>query len=767
MNAAAGQLDDFRQEVRTFIANNLPDDLRNSVAARRLPTVAEMSRWQKILNTMGWAAPAWPAEYGGTGWPAEKLAVFNEEMALSGAPILESLGIMTIGPTIFNYGTEAQKKKFLPRILCVDDFWAQAYSEPNAGSDLASLICSARLEGDNYIINGTKIWQSHAHCSNWAFTLVRTETVEGRKHQGITALLVDLSAPGIDVRPIRFMNGALFHSEIFFDDTKVPVENLVGEHGQGWGLAKGLLNFERLFGSRLPECRVELEKLRELMQTHGAGGSSLHDISDHARRFAGVELRYIAFEGNWWKELARMAAGSENSMEISKIRTTGTAILKDIIDLQLQAAGPVGLLFNADVVNEAIPAADVIPLSGDHAENIQLQHFRYRGISLGAGSAEMQSEIISRGIYDHNQPIELVDRTDDQRMLAEAFGKMLDRRYDFDNRQKIITQKHGFESEFWAELEDAGVFDLMADDSDCEAFGNLMITAETFGASLVVEPWAWRAVVACSPLADQVVRGEPLALAWLEERARFDPLFCETSAVRHDDGWKLSGRKILVAGVAGASRILLTARIEADEFAIFSVDADAEGMVVTAMQTYDGRAVSTLEFNNVTLRSGALVARGGGAEKNLCDLIDDMVLVTCGEALGAITSAIEITIEHQKTRTQFGRTLSQFQALRHRMVGHLVGLYHARSLVNHAVKTRSENHPNSSACISAAKHAIGTVGRDIGHDVLQLHGAIGFQDETAISHYAKRLIASDTMFGDAGHHLGRWIAGSPTRNVGR
>jgi len=271
------------------------------------------------------------------------------------------------------------------------------------------------------------------------------------------------------------------------------------------------------------------------MNTHGPGGSSLHRSPDHARRFAEAELRYLAYEGNWWKELVRMAGGQENNIEISKIRTTGTALLKDIIDLQLQVAGPVGLLFNADVVDEAIPAKDVKPLSSDHAENIHIQHFRYRGISLGAGSAEMQSEIISRAVYDHNQPFELVDHTDDQRMLAEAFDKMLKRHYDFDSRQKIIKERCGYDQDFWVELEKSGVFELMADKGNPEAIGNLMITAETFGASLVVEPWAWRAVATCSPLADQIVDGEPLALAWIEEFSRFDPLFCETTAVSIDD----------------------------------------------------------------------------------------------------------------------------------------------------------------------------------------------------------------------------------------
>lgn len=757
MNGFTEDYMDFRKEVRDFIANNLPDDLRNSVAARRLPTVKEMGRWQKILNTVGWVAPAWPREYGGTGWPAEKLAVFNEEVALSGAPMLENLGILTIGPTIYNFGTEAQKKKFLPRILSFDDFWAQAYSEPNAGSDLASLTCAARLEGDHYVINGSKIWQSHAHCSNWAFTLVRTETVEGNKYQGITALLVDLTAPGVEVRPIRFMNGALFHSEIFFDGAKVPVENLVGKHGQGWGLAKGLLNFERLFGSRLPDCRVELQKLRELMTNHGAGGTSLHDSPGYAHRFAEAELRFLAFEGNWWKELARMAGGQENNIEISKIRATGTALLKDIVDLQLQVAGPVGLLFNADVVDETVAAKDVTPMSDDHVENIHILHFRYRGISLGAGSAEMQSEIIARGIYDHGQPIELIDQTDDQRMLTEAFGKMLERSYGFDSRQRIIKEMGGFDEEFWAELEESGVFDLLCDSSDPEAIGNLIATAETFGASLVVEPWAWRVVAACSPLAGHVEKGEPLALAWIEERARFDPLHCETKAIAQGDGWVISGRKILVAGASKARKILVSARLDNGDFAIFSVKADAVGIGTRAMQTYDGRAVATLEFDDVPLGPDALILQGTKAETALHQMLDDMVLVTCGEALGAITQALATTIEYQKTRRQFGRSLSQFQALRHRMVNHVIGLYHARSLVNKAVGARGAEQPNSSACISAAKNAIGTIGRNVGHDILQMHGAIGFQDETAISHYAKRLIATDTMFGDATYHLNRWI----------
>jgi len=255
----------FRDEVRAFLGEALTPELR--AAGRSMTSVyahPDVSLpWQRILHAKGWVAPAWPVEYGGCGWSAAKRSIFAEELSLAGAPPLSPMGLGMCGPVLIGHGTAAQKARFLPPMLSAEDFWCQGYSEPGSGSDLASLQMSARADGDDFICNGHKIWTTHANFANWIFCLVRTSQ-EAIRQRGITFILIDMKTPGVEVRPIVSLSGEHIQNEIFFTDVRVPRENVVGEVGDGWTVAKYLMQFERGGGSSAPGFKARLSRIRAM-----------------------------------------------------------------------------------------------------------------------------------------------------------------------------------------------------------------------------------------------------------------------------------------------------------------------------------------------------------------------------------------------------------------------------------------------------------------------------------------------------------------------
>lgn len=266
----------FRDEVRDFLATHLTDDLR---AAGRLATsvFADPERamaWQRILHARGWAAPHWPREYGGAGWSVSQRAIFTEELVRAEAPPLIPMGLLMCGPMLIGCGNEEQKAYYLPRILSGEDFWCQGYSEPGAGSDLASLQTFAESDGDDYIINGTKIWTTYAMHANRMFALVRTRR-EGKPQAGITFLLIDMASPGIRVDPIVGLDEVPEQCQVFFDNVRVPKKNRVGAENEGWAVAKYLLMFERGGGEYGPALRVQLQKVRQMAAQQKTPGGSL------------------------------------------------------------------------------------------------------------------------------------------------------------------------------------------------------------------------------------------------------------------------------------------------------------------------------------------------------------------------------------------------------------------------------------------------------------------------------------------------------------
>ncbi len=271
-------LEAFRQEVRGWIAANLTDDLRDA-AARATSVFVDKPHamaWQAILHRHGWAAPHWPREYGGTGWDETQRHIFDSELAAAGAPSLSPMGLRMVAPCIMRFGTPEQKAHYLPRILSGEDFWCQGYSEPQAGSDLASLSLRAERDGDDYVLNGSKIWTTHAHFANRMFCLVRTSR-DGRPQQGITFLLLDMALPGIEVRPILTLSGDHDFNQVFFDNVRVPQSGRLGEEDQGWGVAKYLLEFERSAAyaagltAALGGTNAQVENAAEIGMEHNLG----------------------------------------------------------------------------------------------------------------------------------------------------------------------------------------------------------------------------------------------------------------------------------------------------------------------------------------------------------------------------------------------------------------------------------------------------------------------------------------------------------------
>src|SRR6201986_1721360 len=329
----------FRQDVRAFIAEaktKLPKGLGAPEAADR--TKEDFLGWHRILAKKGWAAPHWPTQYGGTGWNVTQRYIYNEESAQAEAPILLPFGLAMVGPVIFTYGNEEQKKKFLPRILSGEDWWCQGYSEPGAGSDLASLKTRAVREGDHYIVNGQKTWTTLAQFADWIFCLVRTDP-NAKQQEGITFLLIDMKTPGITVKPIIVLDGAHEVNEVFFDNVKVPVENRVGEENKGWTYAKFLLVNERSGIARVAGSKRAVERLKEIAAKDLLDGKPLIENEEFARKVADLEIQLTGLEYTELRTLAQEAKGQMAGPESSILKIKGTEIQQRITELVVEAVG--------------------------------------------------------------------------------------------------------------------------------------------------------------------------------------------------------------------------------------------------------------------------------------------------------------------------------------------------------------------------------------------------------------------------------------------
>ena len=360
----------FRDDVRSWLEKNLPEDLDRKVANYEHLSKDDLLRWHRILAKQGWVAPAWPKVWGGTGWNVVQRYIFEEELGYAGSPPLIPFGLSMCAPVLLQFGSEAQKKRFLPRIYQGEDFWCQGYSEPGSGSDLASLKTRAVRVDDQYIVNGQKTWTTLAHYADWIFCLVRTDPTGGKRQEGISFLLMDMKTPGITVRPLILMDGAHEVNEVFFDDVKVPAENLVHEEGKGWTVAKYLLGHERMNTGRIGESKRQLAKLKEF-------SSSKIDDFRFRDRLTRLEVELQALEITNLRFLDRMRhTGQPPGADVSMLKIRGTEIQQGLTELMMQAADPAA--------------------HDDFSSSVRKKYLSTRKTTIYAGSNEIQRNIIAK-----------------------------------------------------------------------------------------------------------------------------------------------------------------------------------------------------------------------------------------------------------------------------------------------------------------------------------------------------------------------------------
>ncbi len=373
----------FQKEVRAFFSENVTDEIRRGYTGGEVDP-AIMVKWQKILHKQGWVAPNWPADIGGTGWTITQKYIFENECAESGAPSVIPFGLKMVAPVIYTFGSDEQKKRFLPDILESNVWWCQGYSEPGAGSDLAALQTKAELDGDHYVVNGQKIWTTYAQDADWIFCLVRTSS-EGKRQAGISFLLIDMKTPGVEVRKIDTIDNQHTLNEVFFDNVRVPVENRIGEENKGWTYAKVLLTHERTAIAGVAQSKKGIQKLREFAAQEKVGAGVLADDPLFAAKIAKVEIDLMALEYTELRAIASVSAGGAPGPESSILKIRGTEIQQAVSELTIEACG-----HYAHVIN------DGEAIGNDMSWVASAKYLYGRASTIYGGSNEVQKNIIAK-----------------------------------------------------------------------------------------------------------------------------------------------------------------------------------------------------------------------------------------------------------------------------------------------------------------------------------------------------------------------------------
>ena len=385
----------FRDKVRSFMKEKLPAAIRNKLIEGRRLSKDDLVDWQRILNAKGWAVPHWPKEWGGTGWGPVEIYLFRDEMQQAPAPEPLPFGVNMLGPVLIAFGSDEQKKKFLPRIANLDDWWCQGFSEPGSGSDLASLKTSAKRVDGHYVVNGQKTWTTLAQYADWIFCLVRTDPAV-KKQEGISFLMIDMKTPGITVRPIQTIDGGSEVNEVFFDDVKVPAENLIGQENKGWDYAKFLLGNERTGIARVGASKARIRRLKELAGLEQAGGKPLMADERFRAKITAVEVELKALEMTELRVVAARTKSNKPDPASSILKIKGSEIQQSITELLLEVVGPYALPYQTP--HDESERWNEPPIGPDWAGPLAPQYFNTRKTTIYGGSNEIQKNIIAKAI---------------------------------------------------------------------------------------------------------------------------------------------------------------------------------------------------------------------------------------------------------------------------------------------------------------------------------------------------------------------------------
>ncbi|MDA1074020.1 MAG: acyl-CoA dehydrogenase family protein [Proteobacteria bacterium] len=388
----------FRDQVVSFVSTHLPADIAERVRLGKSVGKEDLARWTRILNEQGWAAPHWPVEHGGTGWSLVERHIFDVECRRAHAPVLSGFGFNMVGPAIIRFGSPEQKAFFLPRIRNADLWWCQGYSEPQAGSDLASVQMRAKRDGDDYVVSGQKIWTSAAEHADWIFCLTRTDP-DVQQQKGISFLLVDMKSPGIDVKPLLAFNGKRLWNQVFFDSVRVPVKNRLGDENRGWTVAKSLLGDERMLVSRVAENKRIFSHLLEIMNSQSEAGVDLSG-SGLPKAINEIAIRLQALETTSLRLLTQADAGDQVGAEPSMLKLKGSELVQAQDELLFQAVSYWALPVDTTVTTGesdtgGLAAASVGP---DYAEFVASGRYHHRGYTIAGGSSEIQHNIIAKQV---------------------------------------------------------------------------------------------------------------------------------------------------------------------------------------------------------------------------------------------------------------------------------------------------------------------------------------------------------------------------------
>tara|TARA_B100000700_G_scaffold328095_1_gene444750 strand:- start:3652 stop:4842 length:1191 start_codon:yes stop_codon:yes gene_type:complete len=383
---------DFQEEVQSFISSEYPNLIKEK-QDKRLPLAKEdIISWQKILNSKGWFAVNWPEEYGGIDLTPTQKYILQNELAAANTPVLIPFGVNMCGPVVYTFGTDHQKKQHLPGILNSDIWWCQGYSEPGSGSDLASLQTKAEVKGDKYLVNGTKTWTTMAQHADWIFCLVRTETTD-IKQEGISFLLIDMKTPGIEVKPIITIDGSHEVNMVYFDNVEVPKENLIGEEGQGWNIAKFLLMHERTGIAGISALKRELKRLKEISANLVVGDGTLLEDSNFRNKLEATEIELTATEFTELRTLSQISSGGSPGPESSILKIKGTELQQNISELFIEMLG----YYSHPFFNETELGSNE-SIGPDYAGPAMPHYLNFRKVSIYGGSNEIQRNVISKAI---------------------------------------------------------------------------------------------------------------------------------------------------------------------------------------------------------------------------------------------------------------------------------------------------------------------------------------------------------------------------------
>jgi len=385
----------FREEVRAFLRDRLPADIAARGRLGKRFNKEDQVTWMRLLNERGWLAASWPVEFGGTGWGAVEKHIFDEECYAFGAPWIVPFGVNMVAPVIIKFGTPEQQARFLPRILSAEDWWCQGYSEPGAGSDLAAVKMRAVRDGDHYMVNGQKTWTTLAHYADWIFCLVRTDP-EAQQQRGISFLLIDMKSPGITVRPIITLDGEHEVNEVFFDNVRVPLENLVGEENKGWTCAKYLLTHERTSIAGIGQAKQMLGRLKRIASQEQRDGLPLIDDIQLRMQIVELEIQLMAIEMSNLRIVAAARDGGVPGTESSFLKIKGSEIRQAITYLMSKVLGPYAMPF----IEEELGYGEQADLYRDYSTTPASQYLDMRKTSVYGGSNEIQKNIIAKMILE-------------------------------------------------------------------------------------------------------------------------------------------------------------------------------------------------------------------------------------------------------------------------------------------------------------------------------------------------------------------------------